>query len=276
MEESSVFFEIRLKEYTPLDSLKLRNPVCIQGMPGIALAGKTAVDFLINKTRATMIAEIYSADFPPNVKVTESGMLQVPACKIYVWRNPKTENDFIFLSGDWQPTSVIGMNMLSDFVARTVVRMGAQIVIALAASPVERPTLNPQVYVTGTSDQIISFVTSKVSNVKVLREGVITGMNGLVPIIASTLYGADGLIFLGEACHTIDRFIGLPKDPAASKALVDVICKLFDLDIDTTPLHQEAERIIKLIEAMERRLMQMERRLVRRREEKRPPPEYIS
>ncbi|MHA1593827.1 MAG: PAC2 family protein [Candidatus Baldrarchaeia archaeon] len=275
MEEKSVLLEVQMRELTQLDSLKLKNPVCIQGMPGIALAGKTAVDFLIKNTNAVKVAEIYSADFPPNVKVTLEGRLLAPACGIYVWKNDKLENDFIFISGEWQPTSVIGMNMLSDFVARTVVSMGAKMVIALAASPIDEPTLNPKVYVTGTSNEIISFVTSRVSHVQVLREGVITGMNGLVPIIASTLYGADGLIFLGEACYMIDRLVGIPKDPAASKALVDVICKLFNLDINTSALHREAERVVKLAEAMKRRFLQAERRVTRKVEE-RKPPEYIS
>ena len=46
---------------------KLKNPILIEGLPGIGNVGKLAVEHLIDKTNAVKFAEIYSKDFPPQV-----------------------------------------------------------------------------------------------------------------------------------------------------------------------------------------------------------------
>jgi len=46
---------------------KLKNPILIEGLPGIGNVGKLAVEHLIDSIGATKFAEIYSKDFPPQV-----------------------------------------------------------------------------------------------------------------------------------------------------------------------------------------------------------------
>ena len=47
-----------------LGKVKIKNPILIEGLPGIGNVGKIAVDFIIENLNAKKIFEIYSYSFP--------------------------------------------------------------------------------------------------------------------------------------------------------------------------------------------------------------------
>jgi len=255
-----------------IDIKSLRNPVCIQGMPGIALAGKTAVDHIIKLSGAKKFMEVCYADFPPNVVVEGDGKVRTAQCEFYLWKNDNIGRDFILLTSDWQPTTIAGMNELSAHIADILNELKVEMTVALAASPVSMPKKDPKVFLTGTSKETIEFFQSKDENLIVLTDGVITGMNGLVPILAKVFYEIDGAILLGEAAQRIDRWLTLSKDPSASKALVETLNKVFDLNVNTFLLDKEAEKMFKLLHEIRKKAG---RRVVTTKKEERREPEYI-
>lgn len=254
-----------------IDIKSLRNPICIQGMPGIALAGKTAVDHIIKLSGAKKFMEVCYADFPPNVVVEGDGRVRTAQCEFYMWRNNNIGRDFILLTSDWQPTTITGMNELSAYIADILNELKVEMIVALAASPVGMPKKDPKVFLTGTSEEVIEFFQSKDESLVILTDGVITGMNGLVPILAKVFYEIDGAVLLGEAAQKVDRWLTLSKDPSASKALVKTLNRVFDLNIDTSLLDKETEKMFKLLHEIKKTA----RRVEPIKKEERREPEYI-
>ena len=80
---------------------KLKNPVLIEGLPGIGNVGKIAVDFLIDQYEPKLISEIYSTSFPHSVFVTDNNLIEMPTVRIYTVKSKN--RDMILLAGDIQP-----------------------------------------------------------------------------------------------------------------------------------------------------------------------------
>jgi len=263
--------EILKRKIFDVDIKSLRNPVCLQGMPGIALAGKTAIDHIIKFSKAKKFLEVGYADFPPNVVVEGNGRVRTAQCEFYIWKNDRVGRDFILLTSDWQPTTIMGMNELSAYITDILNELRVEIVVALAASPVNMPKKNPKVFLTATSKEVIELFKSKDKDLSPLTDGVITGMNGLVPVLAKVFYGIEGAVLLGEAAQRVDRWLTISRDPSASKALVRSLNKIFDLNIDVSPLEKDIEKMFKLLHEIKERTVKR----VKSAKEEKKEPEYI-
>ena len=64
-----------------ISSPKLKNPILIEGLPGVGNVGKIAVDFLIDKFEPTTVCEIYSTSFPHSVFVNDNNLIEMPVVK---------------------------------------------------------------------------------------------------------------------------------------------------------------------------------------------------
>ena len=77
----------------------LKNPILIEGLPGIANVGKIAVDFLAQELKAKRLASFYSNSFPHSVFINEENLVEVP--KIELWykryngKNGKKKRDVL-------------------------------------------------------------------------------------------------------------------------------------------------------------------------------------
>jgi len=223
------------KEAAPHNSSVLRKPICIQGMPGVAMCGKTAVDYMIEESKAKLMYEFYFYDLSSHVKVDDKGRLSALRTAAYLCKEEK--RDFILVTGDGQPANGDGINTLSYFLAEQLRDLGARAVISLAASPVATITMNPSIYVASTSKSLLDLLVK--NGAKKLNEGTIVGMNGVIPCLSERLYGIPGCILLAEACQA------LPTDPSASKALVDILRLCFRMRIDSTKLSAAADKLFE-------------------------------
>ncbi|RQW77125.1 MAG: proteasome assembly chaperone family protein, partial [Methanothrix sp.] len=60
----------RIKEVT------LKDPILIEGLPGVGHVGKLVADHMVEELHAEKIIEIYSPHFPPQVMVKEDGTIR--------------------------------------------------------------------------------------------------------------------------------------------------------------------------------------------------------
>jgi proteasome assembly chaperone (PAC2) family protein len=229
-------------------------------MPGIANAGKGALDFIAKQFGAKRIMEIYFSDFPSHVKVNPDGCLDSSKIELLYYKDESLNRDIILITSDTQPTSNIGMNVLSKYIAKVLKDLGVTMIISLAARPLASPKRKPQVFVTATSKELVESF-SQLENVNILKEGTVVGMNGIVPVICKSLYDIEGVILLSESCKMLNY------DAAASYALVKVLRSKPGLNIDISILEHETklqwETTGKIIE-----------KKITGKEEKKP--EYIS
>ena len=60
-----------------VDKVELKDPVLVEGLPGVGNVGKLAADYLKEKIEAKPLATIFSKFFPPQVYVSEEGLIRM-------------------------------------------------------------------------------------------------------------------------------------------------------------------------------------------------------
>ena len=80
---------------------KLKNPVLIEGLPGIGNVGKVATDFIIDQLNAKKIYDFRGSSIPHSVFVNEDSLVELPKIELYVKSLPN--RDVLLLAGDVQP-----------------------------------------------------------------------------------------------------------------------------------------------------------------------------
>ncbi|MHA1238904.1 MAG: PAC2 family protein [Candidatus Odinarchaeia archaeon] len=243
-------FYIREKKKVNADSLV--SPICIQGLPGIALAGKSALDYMVRGLNAELVSEIYFYDLPPQVFVDE-GKMELPKTSLYLWKDPNKIHDILFLTGDAQPVSHIGANILSEIFTEYLSKFKINLLITLGASAVQVPVKEPRIFVSATSSKLIKELTT-IKGVYPFKEGLITGMNGLTPGFIKSLSNIDGCVLLVEACRYLE------SDLNASKFLIKALNDYLNLNVDLTELDKAVRKIETQLEELRKREAEIRRR----------------
>jgi uncharacterized protein (TIGR00162 family) len=213
---------------------KLKNPVVIEGLPGIGNVARIAADFLIEKLKAKKFLTVYSSSFPNSVLLNDDSTVSLPKIEMYYTNDP----DVIIIIGDAQPaddkdsyrmTDKI-LDILSEFQPRFLVTIGG---IGLSAEPA-----NPKVY---------GAVTDKKLMQDLKDAGVIFNGARTVGIII----GATGLL-LGLArlknMKAVSLLVQTFGDPThfgfkASKQVLEVLKKYLGLKYSLSDIDKEIKKI---------------------------------
>ncbi|NHI91410.1 MAG: hypothetical protein EAX96_02835 [Candidatus Lokiarchaeota archaeon] len=208
---------------------ELNNPVCIQGMPGIADVGKLSIDNLTKNLNATKIMDITFDDYPAGAIINES-LLYVPKVEIYFWKDPQGKNDLFFITADAQPMSPRGIYALSEYICDLLAEFKVTQVITLGAQPVEKINgKGPKVFVTATSQELLDKF-EKLDNVEKIGKGVVLGVNGLVPTFAKRNHNIDGVVLLAET-NGFQAMNGDSYDIRASIKLLETLNQKFEFPL---------------------------------------------
>lgn len=223
-----------------IETPKTDGASLVCGLPGSGYVGKLAADHLVSSLKLKRVAEYSSATFPPQVSVKEDGTVDPPRGELYFASGRKSKNLFVF-TAEAQPTSSEGEYELSDAVVKFAKKCGVKRVYTLAAYITGSFSNSPKVYGAGTSRGIIE--TLKANGVTLMKDGGISGMNGLLIGVAA-LRGLEGACLLGETS-------GYVVDAGASKAVLELLSKVIDLPIDTSKLKEKAEETQKVISQLQ-------------------------
>src|SRR6266704_3236931 len=115
-----------------LAQIQLKEPVLIQGLPGLGYVGKVAVDNFIEKLNPKKMGELYSSYllFPDGnlgINISEDGTYSLPRYEFYGYG--ELDPNVILLTGDAQP-SVNGQYEVASIVldfAQRLGKMGAKL-----------------------------------------------------------------------------------------------------------------------------------------------------
>ena len=83
-----------------LMDLELKDPILIEGLPGVGHVGKLVAEHLIEELEAELMIEVYSPHLPPQVIVLDDGTVKQVRNEIYVHRGEN--RDLLLLVGDYQ------------------------------------------------------------------------------------------------------------------------------------------------------------------------------
>ena len=240
-------------------SVKLKNPILIEGLPGIGNVGKIAVDFLIDQLDHKIIYTIYSTSFPHSVFVNDGNIIEMPSVTLY---NVKlASRNLILLSGDVQPVDEESSYEFSNLIVELAHKHGCKEVITLGGIGLGTEPNNPKVYGVANSEKArdrFMKLTNKV-NFKKMKADAIIGATGLILGLSTfkNMYGVSLLVeTFGHQFH-----IGLKESKALLKALKDILeidVKLSDLDKE---IKREEKEKVKSIEDQKKVLSKTVKRM---------------
>lgn len=225
--------EIRYVEKKP----KLKAPILIEGLPGIGNVGKLAVEHLIEVMHAKKFAELYSKDFPPQVFINPDGSIKLVNNEFYYWKAKKQgQRDIVFLTGDYQGLSSQGQYELAESILDVVQSLGVKQMFTLGGYGLGREIKEPKVLFATTDKRLVKEMKQYGAVFKKNEPGGgIIGASGLL-LGLGKLRGMTGTCFMGETP-------GYLVDPKSAKAVLRVLTKAVNLEVDLSRLEEKAREI---------------------------------
>lgn len=214
----------------------LKAPILIEGLPGTGFVANIAALHLITELKAKKFAEIRSPAFQDIVISAEGGTIRYPVNELY-YHHSGAKNDFIILYGNTQALTAHGQYGLYGEILDIAQDFGCKFVACMGGLRRGKVVRSPRVYGTATDHETLNRVLK--FNVKILR-GHVTGAAGLLVGLAK-LRGMSGFCLLAETS-------GFYPDAAAAKAVLEVLCKILDMEVNLTRLDKAVkgtEEILK-------------------------------
>ncbi len=216
---------------------KLKNPILIEGLPGIGNVGKLAVEHLIDSIDASKFAEIYSKDFPPQVFINPDGTIELVKNEFYYWKaKKKDQRDLVLLTGDYQGLSSHGQYELVEKILDIVEELGVKEMYTLGGYGLGQDIEKPKVLCATTDVHLVKKM-KKYGAVFKKNEpgGGIVGASGLI-LGLGKIRGLEGTCFMGETP-------GYLVDPKSAKAVLKILMKITNIDVNLSALEKKAKEI---------------------------------
>ena len=216
---------------------KLKDPIFIEGLPGIGNVGKLAVEHLIDSIDASKFAEIYSKDFPPQVFINPDGTIELVKNEFYYWKaKRKDQRDLVLLTGDYQGLSSHGQYELVEKILDIVEELGVKEMFTLGGYGLGQDIEKPKVLCATTDVQLVKKM-KKYGAVFKKNEpgGGIVGASGLI-LGLGKIRGLEGTCFMGETP-------GYLVDPKSAKAVLKILMKITNIDVNLSALEKKAKEI---------------------------------
>ncbi len=206
-----------------LRDFDIDNKDLIVGLPGMGRVGYVSANHFIKAFKGSLVAEVYSSYFPPQLIVGKDGV-----SKLFIGQLYDIGKALVF-TAETQPPSSEGQNEVCDKLLEFLIGNGKlRSVIAAAAFVVPQVGSVRKVFVAGNSEDIINNLVKL--GAEPLNEGVITGINGAIVGWAS-YYGVPAAVVLGETWAPIVELDEI--DYRAAKRVVEVISKYLGVKVDT-------------------------------------------
>lgn len=220
--------------FTILEKPSLKNVIFIEGLPGIGNTGKVVVDFLIEHSKAKKIAHIFSYNLPNSVFVSEDNLVELP--KVELFHAKIKKQDFLFLTGDVQPTNEMASYTFCEEILKRKDLWSIQKIITLGGIGLEEIPLEPDVFCTGNNKDFIQLFVDKGANDDVYNTvGPIIGVSGLLLGMAK-LENIPAVTLLAETLgHPM--YLGL----RGAKSTLQLLFEVYNLTFDLTSLDEEIE-----------------------------------
>jgi uncharacterized protein (TIGR00162 family) len=244
-----------------LTKVELKNPILVEGFPGLGMVGSIATKYLVKQLKAQKLAVLHSPHFPYHVIVNKKGGARLLRGEFYFWKNEAGENDFIFLTGDSQAQTIEGQFEIANSILDFAEKKNVKTVITIGGYRNE---------VEGTPN-VVAVSTNPVLLKKALNAKAVSSEAG-TPIVgtAGLLLGLakfrkmDAVCLLGETR-------GYLPDPKTAKTVIEVLQGLLDVKVELKGLDEEIERSKEILGKMQdiekRRVKYMQK--MRRVEEER-------
>ncbi|MEE9151647.1 MAG: proteasome assembly chaperone family protein [Thermoplasmata archaeon] len=215
----------------------IKNPILLEGLPGVGNVGKLAAEHLIDELHAEKFADLYSKHFPPQVLVGDNGVVKLVNNEFhFVKTSNKKRDDLIILVGDYQGMTPEGQYELASKVLELAKEFGVKKIFTLGGYGMGKVVEYPRV---------LGATTDKESVEEMKKYGItfpkgepgsgIVGASGLL-LGLGKLMGIQSICLMGETS-------GYFADPKAAQAVLEVLTKIINVTVDFKPLELKAKEI---------------------------------
>ena len=220
-------------EINELEKVNLKNPVVIEGFPGIGMVGPIAASFLAARPCMKLVGTISSTHFPPIAAIHD--FKPVSPARIYACE----DHNMLVLFSEFVIPAEIVLPLARELIDYAKSKK-AKAIYSLAAIAVETPSST--LHGIGSTEQMGAALKAK--GVELIKEGATQGVSGvLIAECAAQKFPAANIMIETNK----------PLDPAAAAKLVDFLGNFAGFKIDTKPLLKEGQQIeTKLKSAMEK------------------------
>jgi len=215
---------------------KLNSPNMLAAWPGISNVAIIIATYLQRKLNFRELGKVQAPHFfdPIGVLVKDNVIEapQFPQSKFYYWEKSGGGNDIILFIGEAQPTAK--EYELANLVLDVGLRFQIKRIYTCAAAVTRiHHTEQPKVWGVGTNQA----VAEELARYDLVQGGnlQISGLNGLLLGVAKER-DIEGICLLGEVPTYATRI----QNPMAALAILNVLKKMLDIEIDTDELQQLA------------------------------------
>ena len=224
-----------------LTRIELKNPILIEGLPGLGMVGRIATRYLAKQLKAKKLARLYSPHFPYYVLVNKKGSVRLLRGDFFFWKNEAGENDFIFFTGDSQAQTIEGQYDVAGCILDFAEKNNVKTIVTIGGyrKEVEK---TPRVVAVSTSPRLLKEAL-KAKALPSPAGNPIVGTAGLLLGLAK-FRKIDAICLLGETR-------GYLPDPRAAKSVVEVLQKMLKIKVDLSGLDKEIEKSEEIVGRMQ-------------------------
>ena len=227
---------------------RLKNPLFLEGMPGVGNVGRIAAGYIVEKLNGEKFAELYSSFFQHVTLIHANGTIHVIKGEFYVIKRKKSnglKRDLIIYLGDQQSETSQGTYEIVWEILKFIKKLGVKEMITMGGLKVDRPVKEPKVYGAASDNEVIKkFKNYEIDFNSSGKVGSIVGAVGLL-VGLGKLYGIKGVTLLVES-------FGPPilPDHRGAKKLLEILKEILKFKLDL----KEIEKKVKEQEALRRKL----------------------
>lgn len=227
-----------------LHKAQLKEPILIQGLPGLGYVGKVAIDYFVEKLKPKKFAELYSSYllFPDGnlgINISEDGTYSLPRYEFFAYN--EKEPHAIFLTGDAQP-SVTGQYEVASMVLDFAQQFGTKTVCTMGGYATRSSNDVGAVYAV-VGDLAMGERVKKMG-AKLAKGGAVTGAAGLILGI-----GRQRSL---QCAGLLGATTGAYPDLEAARAVIQMLTGLVNIPIELKDLDKEIEDMRKKMEKVGR------------------------
>ncbi len=223
--------------------VKLKNPILIEGLPGLGTVGKIVTRHLKRQMKAEKLADLYSPHFAYYVLVNRDGDVRLLRNEFYYWKNEEGEYDFILLTGDTQAQTIEGQYEVANKILEYAERKGVKLIITVGGFRTDVKD-EPKVIAVSTNPKILRRAI-EAGAVNGPSGNPIVGIAGLLLGLARLKGNIDALCLLGETR-------GYMPDHKAAKSVLKVIAKMLNIEVNLSELDREIEKSEMILKRMQK------------------------
>ncbi len=208
----------------------LKEPVLIEGLPGIGFVANITTLHLIQELKAKLFAEIQCSSFQDLAITTGNGKTYFPTNQFYYHKGRDGERDLIILYGNTQALTTVGQYELCGKILDITEELGCNYILTVGGLKKDEKVAKPALYCAASDKETLKDALNLDARV---MKGHIFGVAGLLVGLCK-LRNMRGLCLLAETP-------GMYPDAVASREVLKALRKMLNLKISLKELKTAAE-----------------------------------